>query len=127
MVRRILGVLFASTLLLLASPLWAVAQDATPTATEGTVVASGLTNPRGFTWGADGTLYVALAGSGGSTDATEDAPTTEILGPFLGGPSAAVARIENGCPVTVVTGLPSAMSTRRASRPSQNRVRNSWR
>src|SRR5215204_3613862 len=33
------------------------------------VVASGLTNPRGFTWGADGTLYVALAGNGGTSPA----------------------------------------------------------
>ena len=37
------------------------------------IVARGLTNPRGFTWGEDGTLYVALAGTGGPNLPTEDA------------------------------------------------------
>jgi len=86
----------------------ALAQDATPIAgTPFTPVATGLTTPRGFTWGSDGTLYVALGGSGGSTAATEEAPTTAILGPFLGGATGAVARIANGCPVAVATGFPS--------------------
>lgn len=75
------------------------------------VVASGLTNPRGFTWGEDGTLYVALAGTGGSIMATEPAPITEALGPFFVGPTAGVVKIVNGCPVPVVTGLPSAAHT----------------
>jgi plastocyanin len=83
----------------------AVAQDAAPV-----VVASGLTNPRGFTWGADGTLFVALAGSGGTTPAVEDAPTTAAVGPFLGGTTGAVVSIgADGCPVPVVTGLPSTV------------------
>jgi hypothetical protein len=88
-------------------PLLAVAQEATPVAPQGVVVAGGLTNPRGFVWGPDGALYVALAGSGGSIPATETAPTTDILGPFFGGPTGAVARIDGGCPTAVVTGLPS--------------------
>ena len=54
----------------------ASAQQATPiaggaatpvTAGPFTVLASGLTNPRGFAWSPDGTLYVALAGNGGDT------------------------------------------------------------
>jgi hypothetical protein len=73
------------------------------------VVASGLTNPRGFVWGPDGTLYVAMAGSGGTTPATESAPVTQILGPFHGGTSGAVAKIANGCPVAAATGLPSTI------------------
>ena len=46
-----------------------VQEDATPAAAGVplTVVANGLTNPRGFTWGPDGTLYLALAGKGGET------------------------------------------------------------
>ena len=67
------------------------------------VLVSGLTNPRGFTWSADGSLYIALAGSGGDTE-----------GVFLGGPSgifggltASIVRITDGCPVTVAGGLPS--------------------
>ncbi len=96
-------------------PSIALAQTGTPapagTAPAGTVVASSLTNPRGMTWGADGTLYVALAGSGGAQPATEHAPTTDAIGPFGGGPTAAVASIDaTGCPVAVVTGLPSTVS-----------------
>ena len=29
----------------------------------------GIANPRGFTWGADGTMYLAVTGSGGDTPA----------------------------------------------------------
>ena len=75
-----------------------------------TIVASGLTNPRGFVWSGD-TIFVALAGSGGANPATEEAPTSAILGPFGGGPTAAVASIGgDGCPVAVVTGLPSTIT-----------------
>jgi hypothetical protein len=75
-----------------------------------TIVASGLTNPRGFVWSGD-TIFVALAGGGGANPATEEAPTSAILGPFGGGPTAAVASIgADGCPVAVVTGLPSTMT-----------------
>ncbi len=59
------------TLLLSAAPLAVRAQEATPMAgalPDGVeVVASGLTNPRGFTWGADGELFLALAGTGDRT------------------------------------------------------------
>jgi len=48
------------------APLTTAAQDATPSASPSAgappVVASGLTNPRGFTWAPDGTLFVAIAG-----------------------------------------------------------------
>jgi hypothetical protein len=52
-----------------------------------TVMAAGLTNPRGFTVAPDGTLMVAIAGREG--------------------PHAGVARIEDGCPVLVADGLPA--------------------
>ena len=52
-----------------------------------TVVAAGLTNPRGFAFAPDGTLVVALAGEPG--------------------PNAGVARIAGGCPVVVAGGLPA--------------------
>ena len=86
------------------SPL-AAAQDA-PSGPA--VVAHGLVNPRGFAWGPDGTLYVALAGTGGTTLATEPAPITTGLGPFYVGPTAAVVQVVDGCPVAVAGGLPSA-------------------
>jgi glucose/arabinose dehydrogenase len=86
-------------------------QDATPVAgamPEGlSVVAGGLTNPRGFTWSEDGTLYVALAGTGGTHLPTENVPIIEAFGGFYGGPSASVAKIVDGCPVIVADGLPS--------------------
>ncbi|HEV2128849.1 MAG TPA: ScyD/ScyE family protein [Thermomicrobiales bacterium] len=51
-------------------------------------------------------LHVALAGSGGETPGS---PAFEPpFGPVLGGPTAAVAQIDDqGCPDAVVTGLPS--------------------
>jgi hypothetical protein len=87
------------------------AQEATPGA-EGApatldTVAVGLTYPRGFTWAEDGTLYVALAGTGGPNLPTEEADIIEAFLGFFGGPSAAVARIQESCPVTVADGLPS--------------------
>jgi hypothetical protein len=76
-----------------------------------TVVASGLTNPRGFTWDADGNLVVALAGSGGPNAPTEDTPTAQFIGPFSGGATGAVATIDDsGCPSAVATGLPSVLT-----------------
>jgi len=107
----------------LAGPAATVAQEATPgptsvdvipghdEATPATglppsveVVASQLTNPRGFTWDADGALTVALTGIGGTTPGTiGGAPDGQF-----GGPTAAVVRIEDGCPVPVAEGLPSS-------------------
>jgi hypothetical protein len=59
--------LVVTLLALLAAPV--AAQEATPGATSqasaSTAVASGLANPRGFLWTADGTLFVAQAGAGG--------------------------------------------------------------
>lgn len=102
------SLLFIVTLLaLLVAPV--AAQEATPGAMPQnsalTTVASGLITPRGFLWTADGTLYVAQAGSGGTSLGTPTAPPP--VGPFQGGPTASVVRIENGCPVLVVGGLPS--------------------
>ena len=103
--------IFALALSLSVVPASVRGQGATPvpgaTAAAPEVVAGGLTNPRGFTWSDDGTLYVTLAGTGGSNLPTEDAPLIEAFLGFFGGPSAAVARIQDGCPVTVADGLPS--------------------
>jgi sugar lactone lactonase YvrE len=94
----------------------AVAQDAAP---EGvSVVASGLINPRGFTWGEDGTLYVGLAGNGGLAtnnpevtgevleSATPDL-ISEDMEDLLADDSAAVVLIEDGCPVVHSGKMPS--------------------
>ena len=108
---RLRSLTLVSGLLLGIAPFAAHAQQATPAAANAPgaidVVASGLTNPRGFTWDADGVLYVTLAGTGGSNLPTENVPIIEAFGGFYGGPSASVVRIVDGCPVTVADGLPS--------------------
>ena len=90
------------------APATALGQDATPAAgamPDGvTVVASGLTNPRGFAWDDDGALYLALAGTGGPNQVIgEDG--TEF--PFFNGMSSSIVRLEGGCPVPVAEGIPS--------------------
>lgn len=77
------------------------------------VVASGLDGPRGLEFGPDGALYVAEAGRGGLTETT-DPPCQQVpppVGPYHGGPTARVSRIVNGERITVVEGLPSALSS----------------
>lgn len=90
----------------------AAAQEASPVADEGdeglSIVASGLTNPRGFLWTADGTIYVAQAGVGGESPGTPEAPPP--VGPFSGAATASIVRIDAGCPVVVVEGLPSSIN-----------------
>src|SRR5215204_2557505 len=94
------------TLLLGAAPLAVRAQDATPMAgalPDGAeVVASGLVNPRGITWGADGTMFVGIAGSGGDTPGPEGSP-------FTGGPTAGVAAVRDGEVTMLASGLASAV------------------
>lgn len=77
-----------------------------------TEFASGLTGPRGLTFGPDGKLYVALAGTGGSNTTTaatcEQVPTP--VGPYSGGPTASIVSIDSsGVVTTVADGLPSAV------------------
>jgi len=75
----------------------------TMAATSPVVVVSGLVNPRGFTWSADGTLVIGLAGNGGDQEGIWAGGPSGIFG----GPSASIVRVEGGCPVTVASGLPS--------------------
>ena len=74
------------------------------------VVASGLNNPRGLNFSADGSLYVAEAGKGGDGPCVDDPAEQdpEILRCY--GESGAITRIDlkkGTPPVRVVTGLPS--------------------
>jgi hypothetical protein len=83
------------------------AQDGTPLATPvlpggAVLVAGGLTNPRGFNWAADGTLYLALAGTGGTIPGPEGSP-------FTGGKTSSVAIIRDGQVEPFAEGLPSAI------------------
>jgi sugar lactone lactonase YvrE len=68
----------------------------------GTVVMSGLDNPRHLAFGPEGALYVAEAGRGGS------GPCIFIRGAMqCAGPSGAVSRLWQGVQKRIVTGLPS--------------------
>src|SRR4051794_1776000 len=105
--------LFAVVALLATLVVPVAAQESTPVsgaqAGSLTVVASGLVNPRGVLWTDDGTLYVTQAGIGGEVLGTP--AVGPPLGPFHGGLSASVVRIENGCPVLVAGDLPSVVFT----------------
>jgi hypothetical protein len=71
-----------------------------------TVIASGLDNPRGLAFGADGALYVAEAGRGGTSALCARDPGTGANRCY--GPTGAVTRITGiGVQQRVVTGLPS--------------------
>ena len=67
-----------------------------------TTIASGLTNPRGFAWGPDGTLTLALAGTGGDT---RIAAFEGFTGDF--GLTSSIVTIADGCATPVAQGLVS--------------------
>jgi hypothetical protein len=76
-----------------------------------TVFATGLRFPRGFTFGADGSLYVAEAGSGGSrtTSPSQCEQVAPPIGPYSAGRTARISRIDRqGHRTTFATGFPSA-------------------
>jgi hypothetical protein len=78
-----------------------------------TLVVGGLTNPRGLTFGPDGAIYVAEAGTGGTTTTVGQCPQVEGEGgPLLSGNTGRISRIANGVRTTVVGGLPSSVDTR---------------
>ena len=82
----------------------------TAVAAEPTVFASGLDNPRGLTFGPDGNLYVAEAGTGGDASTVGTCPQVgPPIGPYTGGDTARVTRIApDGSTTIAADGLPSA-------------------
>jgi hypothetical protein len=100
---RIARIFSALIVVLLAPSAWAQAVGFT-------VVAGGLNGPRGLKFGPDGALYVAEAGTGGSTPSASlgCAQVPPPIGPYHGGPTARISKITlDGHVSTVVDGLPS--------------------
>jgi SMP-30/Gluconolactonase/LRE-like region len=105
---RLFSAFLAFALLLLTLPVAVAQESATPAASplsSGlTMVATGLSSPRGFEWNADGTLYLALAGHGGDTHIPVVPGYT-----IDNGLSSSVVTVANGCTTPVVQGLVSTL------------------
>ena len=78
------------------------------------VYATGLDAPRGLAFGPHGVLYVAEAGTGGTTTSVDACPELQVpapLGPVMNGPTARISKISrSGVRSTVVDGLPSSVT-----------------
>ena len=76
------------------------------------VVASGLKSPRGFTWGPDGSLYIAEAGTGGpkTTTPAQCEQVAPPVGPYSNGSTSRITKVSpEGRQSVFARGFPSAL------------------
>jgi hypothetical protein len=101
------GIVTSAFMCLCPAPLYAA-----QTPSDATVIASGLLGPRGMSFGPDGALYVAEAGTGGNT--RTDGPPPQCMqvpniGPYAGGLTARISKVYQGKLSTVASGFPSTV------------------
>lgn len=73
------------------------------------VFATGLNNPRGLKFGPDGNLYVAEGGLGGTNSTVGQCTQVPDVGPYTGGKTASISRINpDGTRTVLVDHLPSS-------------------
>jgi hypothetical protein len=108
-----LSAVLAAAVPLAAAPAAAAPAAAAPFSANVTVFATGLNNPRGLAFGPGGGLYVAEGGLGGSL-MTTSADCTQVpdVGPYSGGFTARISKIDpNGVRTTVAGNLPSSQTS----------------
>ena len=84
-----------------------------PLSPNAVVVATGLEAPRGLRFGPDGDLYVAEAGTGGTTSTADICPADQVIppvGPYTGGLTARISKFDKSWNrTTVASGLASTL------------------
>ena len=103
----------AIVLALLAPFVGAIAQEKalTHSSAQFTIVATGLNNPRGLAFGPGGVLYVAEGGLGGTHSTVGQCPQVPAAGPYMGGFTSRISKINAaGKRTTVIDDLPSSQT-----------------